>query len=75
MKLFSKQKEEPTGSSIPRIAKMETPELLSWFNSQIMHLGNTFDEWRYHDSPESYVDESMEALSELWKEIKIRKNG
>ena len=75
MKLFNKQKEEPTGSSIPRISKMDTQELVSWFNAQIMHLGNAFDEWRYHDSPGSYVDESIEALEELWKEIKLRKHG
>ena len=75
MKLFNKTKESVRGSTLPRISKMETQELVTWFNTQIMYLGSAFDSWRYHDEPEAHVSESLEALNELWKEIVARKHG
>jgi hypothetical protein len=75
MKLFNKTKASVEGSTLPRISKMETQELVTWFNTQIMYLGSSFDSWRYHNEPEVYVSESLEALNEIWKEIVARKNG
>lgn len=38
-----------------------------------MGLGRAFDLWRYEDGPEE-VEPYLEALNEIWKEIKHRNN-
>jgi len=74
MKLFKKTKEESKGSSITRLSRMSTPDLHTWFNTNLMGLGRSFDLWRYEDGPEE-VEPHLEALNEIWKEIKHRNNG
>lgn len=73
MKLFNKKTNESTGSSIPRLSRMSTADLHSWFNTNLMSLGRAFDLWRYEDGPEE-VEPHLEALNEIWKEIKHRNN-
>jgi hypothetical protein len=74
MKIFNKKEEVPTeGSSVPRIAKLETPDLYSWFNNVLISLGRSFDMWRYEDGPNE-VRSHVETLNELWKEIEHRNN-
>ena len=75
MKVFRKEKVELTGSKIPRISKLSDSELASWFNVAAMEVGVHFDAWRHHDGPTEEVDTVLEALTELWAEIKERENG
>lgn len=74
MKLFMKQKieEQSRGSSIPRISKMGTPELLDWFSVSVMGLGKSFDEWRYKEGPDE-ISSHLNVLTEIWKELRDRK--
>jgi hypothetical protein len=74
MKLFMKNKVEEShkGSSIPRVKNSETSELLSWFNNLIMHLGSSFDNWRYNNDRDE-VTMTLSTLNEVWKELKERK--
>lgn len=74
MKLFSKKVEPAQGSSIARLSKMSTPELHNWFGTNLMGLGRSFDLWRYEDGPEE-IEPYLDALNEIWKEIKYRQNG
>lgn len=79
MKLFMKKRVEETfaneGSNIPRVKNLSEPELMSWFNSTLMSLGVSFDNWRYREGSTTEVSDSLNALSEIWKEIKHRRNG
>jgi len=75
MKVFKKEKAAPTGSKLPRISKLSDSELASWFNVAAMEVGVHFDAWRHHDGPTEEVDTVLEALNELWAEIKGRENG
>lgn len=77
MKLFMKPKAEQAfkGSSISRIQKMETAELIRWFNNIIVGLGQSFDEWHYKDGPSSHVTTALNSLDEIWKELCSRNNG
>lgn len=75
MKLFGNKKTKGTVSRIPRIAKLSDSELRSWFDSAVMNLGSHFDSWRYHDGPPGEIDTVLEALNELWAEIKEREDG
>lgn len=73
MKLFNKRNNGAQGSSVKRLSRMSTPDLHSWFNTNLMALGRAFDLWRYDDGPEE-VEPHLEALNEIWKEIKYRNN-
>lgn len=73
MKLFNKHDKISQGSSIKRLSRMSTADLHSWFNTNLMALGRSFDLWRYDDGPEE-VEPHLEALNEIWKEIKHRNN-
>ena len=75
MKLFGNKKEPIRGSSIPRISKMSEYDLISWMDASIMHLGSAYDTWRDHDELPEEVDRCLEALNEVWAEIKARQNG
>lgn len=79
MKLFMKKRVEEEfskeGSGIPRIKNLSEPELMAWFNSSLMSLGVSFDSWRYRDGSITEVSDTLNALGEIWKEIKYRKNG
>ncbi len=72
MKMFNKKETETIGSSVKRIKTMETHALRSWFDSTLLGTGAAYDQWRYHDGPSSNVSEHLDALNELWKEIKHR---
>lgn len=75
MKIFGTKKEPVAGSKIPRVSKMSDTELMSWFNSTVMNVGINFDMWRYHDAPLEELEMSVDSLTEIWNEIKARKNG
>jgi len=72
MRLFNKVQDMPTGSSIKRIAKMETAGIKTWFDTTLISLGNVYDKWRYHDGPAEEVSEHLTILDELWKELQNR---
>jgi hypothetical protein len=75
MKLFKSKPKELKGSSIPRVAKMSEHDLVVWMDSLIMQLGSAYDVWRDHDELPDEVDKCLEAISELWSEIKVRRDG
>jgi len=77
MKLFMRSKAEESfrGSSIPRIQKMETSQLSSWFGNIIVGLGQSFDQWNYNDGSSSDVTTALNSLDEIWKELSSRSNG
>lgn len=56
----------------PRIKRLDTPSLLSWVDTTVMHFGASFDAWRYKDQPIEDVQDSLDALVALWEEIKSR---
>lgn len=64
----------PKGSSIKRISNMETTAIKGWFDSTLMGLGSSYDQWRYHNGTEQDVDEHLNILNELWKELQQRGN-
>lgn len=75
MKVFNKQKEPKSGSSIPRISKLTDQDLMSWFDAAIMGLGASFDSWRYHDGPIDEVKSVVDSIKEMWAEIEAREDG
>lgn len=72
MRLFNKEQDAYTGSSIKRISKLETAGLKTWFDTTLISLGNVYDKWRYHDGPADDISEHLTILNELWKELQIR---
>lgn len=60
---------------ISRIAKMSTPDLISWADVVIMHLGRSFDQWRYKSGDIDEVRSHLNALVDIWAELEERANG
>jgi len=75
MNLFKTKKEPAKGSSIPRVTKLPDHELVIWMDNLIMQLGASYDVWRDHDELPSEVDKALEALNEVWAELKVRHGG
>jgi hypothetical protein len=77
MKLFMRAKAEEAfkGSSVARIQRMETPQLVLWFNNILVGLGQSFDQWNYKDGPSADVTTALNSLDEIWKELCSRNNG
>lgn len=76
MRLFVKQrpdKDTPKIEQIGRIVRMETPSLMSWMDTTIMNLGESYDKWRYHQFPAEEVTEHIRVLTAMWDEILSRK--
>jgi hypothetical protein len=70
---FFKKEEKKEETIIPkRIMNLDRPSLIQWFDTSIMNLGASFDQWRYHGAPESEVTESLDALVAIWTELQQR---
>lgn len=72
MKIFNREQEATTGSSIKRISKLETVAVKTWFDTTLISLGNVYDQWRYHDGPADEISDHLTILNELWKELQSR---
>jgi hypothetical protein len=71
--VFFKKEEKKEETIIPkRIKNLDRSSLLQWFDTSIMNLGASFDQWRYHGAPESEVTESLDALVAIWTELQQR---
>ena len=74
MKLF--RAAEPVKQDLTKVAKrlkkMDTASVMAWWDTCHMSLGSTFDRWRYHNGPWEEVQESVDALVEIWSEIRTR---
>lgn len=70
MKLF-KKKVEPTNSPA-RVQRMSDSELLTWFDSSVMLLGRTFDDFRYRGTDATFVTEAVDGINVLWVEYLSR---
>lgn len=55
-----------------RLKRMETQSVMSWWDTCHMGLGAAFDRWRYHNGPWEEVQENLDALQEIWAEIRTR---
>jgi hypothetical protein len=55
-----------------RITNMTTSQLKEWLDVEIMNLGASFDQWRYHDSEADTITERLETTSMIWDEIMER---
>ncbi len=55
-----------------RVRRMENRELPAWFDTLVMHLGQSFDDWRYHGAPIEEVESHLETLVAIIEEIKDR---
>jgi hypothetical protein len=60
---------------VSRIQKMSTPDLISWADVVIMHLGRSFDQWRYKEGDIEEVRSHVTALTDILAEIEDRANG
>lgn len=75
MRLFSKEQvDDPKGSSIKRVSTMETVAIKGWFDTTLMGLGSSYDQWRYHNGPVSDITQHLDILNELWRELLQRDN-
>lgn len=70
MKLF-KKKTEPVNSPA-RVQRMPDSELLTWFDSSVMRLGRTFDDFRYRGTDLRFVTEVVDEINILWLEYTSR---
>jgi len=71
--IWRKQKDS---ANIPaRITRLDKPSLLDWFNTTIMELGASFDRYRHHGAGLEQLDELMEILNNLHKEIASRERN
>ena len=52
-----------------RISNMTTPDLRDWMDLEIMHLGQAYDQWRYHNYGTAEVATRLESLSMMWDEL------
>jgi hypothetical protein len=55
-----------------RIARMDVPSLLNWYETTLMELGAAFDKYRYHGSDYEKLDEVYEILTDLHTELGAR---
>ena len=70
---FFVKKTEPKEIKIPqRIRNLDRASLLQWFDTSIMNLGASYDQWRYHGAEPSDVDTSLTALTAIWAELQQR---
>ena len=71
--IWRKQKDSNT---IPaRITRLDKPSLLDWYNTTMMELGAAFDRYRHHGSDLEQLDELMEILNNLHREIGSRERN
>lgn len=74
MAFFKKNPKDTNGSNIKRVAKMTTPSLYEYADVLLMQCGAAFDRFRFHDGPPEDVDDYLNALSDVWLELKSRTN-
>ena len=51
---------------------MATPDLVSWLDSLVLNLGQTFDKWSRDHAEVDDMDMVIEAINTLWEELKRR---
>jgi len=52
-----------------RVTSMPTAQLKEWIDIEIMNLGATYDQWRFHGTGADEFESRLEALSVLWDEV------
>jgi len=52
-----------------RIEKLDTPDLLNWFDTTIMEFGEKFDRYRFHKGPLIDLSELLMILNDLHDEL------
>lgn len=55
-----------------RVVGLPTPQLKEWLDVEIMNLGSTYDQWRYHGIGGEEFTSRLEALSMMWDEVRER---
>lgn len=65
-------KAEPNPKVLKRVKVLDTPSVMSWWDTCHMNLGASFDKWRYQGGPWQDVQENMDALNTLWAELRTR---
>lgn len=72
MAFFKKVVEKEEVVIPKRIKNLDRSSLLQWFDTSIMNLGASYDQWRYHGAEPSDVDTSLTALTAIWAELQQR---
>lgn len=74
MRLFSKDKvvEQTSSRVAKRASKMTTPDLVSWLDALVMHLGQSFDKWSKNHEEAEELDMVIESINVIWLELKSR---
>lgn len=75
MRLFTKRETSETVAVPKRVQNLDRPSLLQWFDTSIMNLGASFDQWRFHGGPANEVDNALNALTVVWQELQTRVDG
>ncbi len=55
-----------------RVTKMGTADLKDWMDLEIMHLGQSYDQWRHHDRGAEEVSSRLDTLAAMWDELSER---
>lgn len=71
--IWRKQKES---ANIPsRITRLDKQSLLDWYNTTIMELGASFDRYRHQGSGIEQLEELIEILNNLHREVASRERN
>lgn len=73
LKFFNTEKPKVVDTRVPeRIQRLKTEEIVSWMDSTIMVLGQSFDNWRHHDGDIGEVALVTETLDQMARELAER---
>lgn len=66
------KRDKPTKELPARIKKLDNQSLMSWMDTTLMNVGQTYDAWRFKDKPAEQVNEALDVLNDLWEELSNR---
>jgi hypothetical protein len=69
------RKQKDSGNIPVRITRLDKQSLLDWYNTTIMELGAAFDRYRYQGSSLDQLDELVEILNNLHREVGSRERN
>ena len=55
-----------------RVTKMGTADLKDWMDLEIMHLGQSYDQWRHHARGADEVSSRLDIIAAMWDELSER---
>lgn len=55
-----------------RVTKLSTSDLKDWMDIEIVHLGQAYDQWRFHSRGADEVSSRLDMLASMWDELSER---